>query len=456
MSYRITNPATAVIEREYELATAAEIEDALARAHAEYAVWSARPLEERIPIIRRVAELYRERRDELAEIISREMGKPIAFGRGEVGISADIFEYYADNAPKFLADEELDVASGGRALVRTAPIGVLLGIMPWNYPYYQVARFAAPNLLLGNTILLKHASNCPESAAAIARIFEDAGLPAGAYINLYVSSRDVPGIIADDRLAGVSLTGSEAAGRAVAEVAGRHLKKCVTELGGNDPYIVLSTNDLDSAVKGAVIGRMANGGQACNASKRAIVADELYDDFVEKYVARMERMQPGDPLDDGTRFGPLSSEAAVEEILEIVEDAVAKGATLRTGGKRLDRPGAWMEATVLTDVTPEMRAYREEIFGPVGVIYRVADEAAAIELANDSPYGLGSSVTTVDPEQADRVANALETGMVVFDGSGDSEPDLPFGGVKASGIGRELARFGIDEFANKKLLRWRA
>ncbi|RRJ87616.1 NAD-dependent succinate-semialdehyde dehydrogenase [Gulosibacter macacae] len=456
MSYRTTNPATNEVEREFALVAEAEIETAIATADAEYRIWSARPLAERVSIIKRVAEIYRERRDELAEIISREMGKPIAFGRGEVGISADIFDYYANNAETFLEDEELTVASGGRALVRTAPIGVLLGIMPWNYPYYQVARFAAPNLLLGNTIILKHASNCPESAAAIAQIFEDAGLPAGAYINLYVSSRQVPAIIADDRVQGVSITGSEAAGRAVAEVAGRHLKKCVTELGGNDPYIVLSTDDLDGAVKGAVLGRMANGGQACNASKRAIVVDDLYDDFVEKYVARMAKMIPGDPLDNGTRFGPLASSGAVDELIEIIDDAVAKGATLHTGGKRIDRPGAWMEATVLTDVTPEMRAYHEEMFGPVGVIYRVDGEQAAIDLANDSPYGLGSSVTTTDPEQADRVANALETGMVVFDGPGDSEPDLPFGGVKASGIGRELARFGMEEFANKKLLRWRA
>lgn len=456
MSYRILNPATNEVEREFESVSADEIEAAIAAAHEEFERWSVEPLDARIQIIKKVAQLYRERADELAEIIAREMGKPIAFGRGEVGISADIFDYYADNAEVFLADEELTIASGGRAVVRTAPLGVLLGIMPWNYPYYQVARFAAPNLILGNTILLKHASNCPESAAAIAQIFADAGLPSGAYINLYVSSRDVPSIIGDDRVRGVSLTGSEAAGRAVGEAAGRYLKKCVLELGGSDPFLVFSTDNLDATVKGAVLGRMANGGQACNSSKRAIVVDDLYDEFVEKYVARMRRIQAGDPMDDGTRFGPLSSEAAVDEILEIVDDAVAKGATLHCGGKRIEREGAWMEVTVLTDVTPEMRAYREEIFGPVGVIYRVANEDEAVRLANDSPFGLGSSVVTTDAEQAERVANALQAGMVFFNAPGDSEPDLPFGGVKASGIGRELGRYGIDEFANKKVLRWQA
>ena len=456
MSYRILNPATNELEREVPTMTPDALERAIARAADEFEIWSRRILDERVAVLRLAAELHRRHADELAELAAREMGKPIAFGRGEVAISADIYDYYADHAAEFLADDELSVASGGRALVRTAPLGVLLGIMPWNYPVYQVARFAAPNLALGNTILLKHASNCPGTAEAIAELLLEAGAPAGAYQNLTVPSSSVAGIIADPRVRGVSLTGSEAAGRAVAEVAGRELKKCVLELGGSDPFIVLSTDDLDATVKAAVLGRMSNAGQMCNASKRAIVVDELYDEFVAKYVARMERMQPGDPLESGTRFGPLASTEAVDELVAIVEDAVVKGATLECGGHRVDRPGAWMEATVLTGVTPEMRAYREELFGPVGVIYRVAGEAEAVRLANDSPFGLGSSVCSTDADQAMRVADALDTGMVVFDGAGESQPDLPFGGVKASGIGRELGRFGIDEFANKKLLRWRA
>ncbi|MGO1545028.1 MAG: NAD-dependent succinate-semialdehyde dehydrogenase [Gulosibacter sp.] len=452
--YQVLNPATGKVESEFPRATDAEVLEAVARADERYASWRETPLEERAAIIHRVAELYRERSEELAEIIAREMGKPVRQGAGEVGISADIYDYYANNAAEFLKEEELSVASGGRAVVRMAPTGVILGIMPWNYPYYQVARFAAPNLLLGNTIVLKHASNCPESAQAIANIFAEAGLPEGAYVNIFASSSQVPSIIEDPRVQGVSITGSEPAGRSVAEVAGRNLKKCVLELGGSDPFLVLDTEDLDTAVKIAVGGRMSNGGQACNASKRVIVVDAYYETFVEKYVERMARITPGNPLEAGTRFGPLSSSGAVDELVELVEDAVSKGANLRLGGKRIEQDGAWMEPTVLTDITSDMRLYREEAFGPVASIYRVADEQEAIRLANDSTFGLGSSVITTDETQANRVADQLEAGMVFINSAGDTEPDLPFGGVKASGIGRELGRFGMEEFANRKLVRW--
>ncbi|KAB1640970.1 NAD-dependent succinate-semialdehyde dehydrogenase [Gulosibacter chungangensis] len=458
--YQVLNPATGKVESEFPRASDAEVREAIDLAHHTYNSWRDTKLEERVAIIKRVAELYRERRGELVEIIAREMGKPVRQGAGEIGISADIFDYYADNAAEFLKEEELTVASGGRAVVRMAPTGVILGIMPWNYPYYQVARFAAPNLLLGNTIVLKHASNCPESAQAIAKIFDDAGLPAGAYVNIYASSSQVPSIIEDPRVQGVSLTGSEPAGRSVAEVAGRNLKKCVLELGGSDPFLVLSTEDVTAAAKIAVGGRMANSGQACNASKRVIVVDEYYDEFLQAYLERMKLFAPGDPLDGGTRFGPLSSAGAVDELVELVEDAVAKGANLLLGGNRIEpdegdwAEGAWMEPTVLTDITPEMRIYREEAFGPVASIYRVADEVEAIRLANDSPFGLGSSIITNDEEQANRVADQIEAGMVYINSAGESEPDLPFGGVKASGIGRELGRFGMEEFANRKLVRW--
>ena len=452
-AYQLLNPATGVTEATFDRASDGEVQDAIGRAHTAYQSWRVAPMADRVEAIRRTADLYLERKDELASIISREMGKPVVQAAGEVQISADIYRYYADHGPSFLEEETLTVASGGSAVVRSAPIGVLLGIMPWNYPYYQVARFAAPNLILGNTILLKHASNCPESAAAIESILHEAGIPTDAYINLYASSSQVPAIIADPRVQGVSLTGSEKAGSAVGEVAGKYLKKCVLELGGSDPFIVLDAPDLDRVVSQAVSGRLSNGGQACNSPKRMIVVDELYDAFVEKVTAKVSRIQAGDPADPKTRFGPLSSSGAVDELVGLVADARDKGALVLVGGNRIEREGAWMEPTVVTGITPEMRLYREEAFGPVIAIYRVADVDAAVELANDSPYGLGSAVFTADAQLASDVADRLETGMVYINTPGGSEPDLPFGGVKLSGIGRELGRFGMDEFANKKLVR---
>jgi succinate-semialdehyde dehydrogenase / glutarate-semialdehyde dehydrogenase len=324
--------------------------------------------------------------------------------------------------------------------------------MPWNYPYYQVARFAAPNLMIGNTIILKHAPQCPESALAMEQIFRDAGLPADAYINVFATNDQVADMIADPRIAGVSVTGSERAGAAVAEVAGRNLKKVILELGGSDPFIVLDTDDMAKTAQSAVMARMGNAGQACNAAKRIIVVGDQYDEFVDQFTAIMSTLQPGDPTDPNTVFGPLSSEKAAEGLMSQINDAVEKGATLRTGGKRVDRPGAFVEATVLTDVTPEMRAYREELFGPAAVIYHVPDAAAAVELANSSSFGLGGAVYSTDPEQAAEVAGMLDTGMVWINSPQGSMADLPFGGTKRSGVGRELGPNGIDEFVNKKLI----
>lgn len=450
--YQVTNPSTGEVEKEFATATDAEVQDALARSHAAYGEWRTTTKDERARVLRRVADLYDERADELAAIIAREMGKPIREGKGELQLVASIYRYYADQGPALLADAPLDPAMGGSAVVRKEPVGPLLGIMPWNFPYYQVARFAAPNLMVGNTILLKHAPQCPESALAIDAIFDEAGLPTDAYVNLFATNEQSADIIGDPRVAGVSVTGSERAGSAVAEVAGRHLKKVVLELGGSDPFILLDADDLGAAVKSAVRGRMGNAGQACNGAKRMIVVDDLYDDFVEQFTAAMGALTPGDPFDSSTGFGPLSSEAAAANLLEQVEDAVAKGATLRTGGKRLDRPGAFVEATVLTDVTPDMRAYREELFGPAAVVYRVADAAEAVALANDSSFGLGGVVWTSDTEQAQRIADQLDTGMVWINSAQGSAADLPFGGTKRSGVGRELGPYGIDEFVNKKLI----
>ena len=337
-AYKSVNPATGETLREFPEATDAEIANAVEAAHKAYAAWRDEPVETRAKVIARVAELYRERADELARLIALEMGKPLREAKGEVALSANIYEYYATRGPGFMADEHLDAAGGGTAVVRTLPVGALLGIMPWNYPYYQVARFAGPNLVLGNTVLLKHANSCPQSALAMEQIFADAGVPEGAYINLFATNEQAADIIADPRIQGVSLTGSERAGSAVAEVAGRNLKKYVLELGGSDPFIVLDTQDLDATVKAAVAGRMGNAGQACNAAKRFIVMEDIYDEFVEKFTARMAGIEPGDPLDPETRFGPLSSQAAADGLVEQIRNAVEQGATLRTGGGRIDGP----------------------------------------------------------------------------------------------------------------------
>lgn len=452
-AYKTVNPATGETLKEFAEATDAEIAEAISTAHTAFASWRAQPVEARSKVLTRVAELYRERSDELAALISTEMGKPLREAKGEVALSANIYEYYATEGPGFMADEELNVKGGGGATVRTEPIGAILGIMPWNFPYYQVARFAGPNLMLGNTVLLKHANNCPQSALAMEQIFSDAGLPQGTYINLFATNDQAADIIADSRIQGVSLTGSERAGSAVAEVAGRNLKKYVLELGGSDPFIVLDAQDLDATVKSAVAGRMGNAGQACNAAKRFIVMDDLYEDFVEKFTAAMEKIQPGDPMDEATRFGPLSSQAAADGLVEQIRDAVDKGATLNTGGALIDGPGAYIQPTVLTGVTEEMRAFSEELFGPVAVIYKVSSTDEAVDLANSSPYGLGGAVFSADEDKALDVADRLESGMVSINGVSGTQPDLPFGGVKRSGVGRELGRFGMDEFVNKKLIR---
>jgi succinate-semialdehyde dehydrogenase/glutarate-semialdehyde dehydrogenase len=450
--YQVVNPSTGEVEKEFETATDAEIQDVLACSHAAYGAWKATDKGERTKVLLRVAELYDERRDELAAIIAREMGKRIPEAKGEIKLVASIYRYYAEQGPDLLADTPLNPAMGGDALVRKEPVGALLGIMPWNFPYYQVARFTAPNLMIGNTIILKHAPQCPESALAMEQIFHDGGLPEDAYINVFATNDQAADMIADERLVGVSVTGSERAGAAVAEVAGRNLKKVVLELGGSDPFIVLGADDLGKAVKAAVQGRMGNAGQACNAAKRMIVVDELYDDFVDQFTAAMSGLTPGDPTDPSSAYGPLSSEGALNNLLEQIDDAVAKGATVKAGGKRVDRPGSFMEATVLTDVTPEMRAYKEELFGPAAVIYKVADADEAVELANSSPFGLGGVVWSEDPAYAEQIADRLDTGMVWINTAQGSAADLPFGGTKRSGVGRELGAYGIEEFVNKKLI----
>jgi succinate-semialdehyde dehydrogenase / glutarate-semialdehyde dehydrogenase len=452
MNYQVVNPATGQVEQEYPTATDAQIGEILDRAGRGFTAWRRTSMAERTDILRRVAQLYKDRSAELGAIITREMGKTTAEAQGELKFTVAIYRYYANNGADLLKDEPLHSNTPGTAWIRKSPIGALLGIMPWNYPYYQVARFAAPNLMIGNTIVLKHAPQCPESALAMEQIFHEAGLPADAYINVFASNEQVAEMIADPRIAGVSVTGSERAGSAVAAAAGQQLKKVVLELGGSDPFIVLDGADLPSVAKAAAAARMENGGQACNASKRMIVTADVYDDFMSEFTAAMSGYATGDPTDPATAYGPLSSEQAARNLMDQINDAVSKGATVDLGGRRLDRPGAFVEATVLSGVTPEMRAYREELFGPAAVVYKVSSADEAVELANSSSYGLGGTVFSSDEALALDVADRLDVGMVWINQPEGGGPELPFGGTKRSGVGRELGPLGIDEFVNKKLI----
>jgi succinate-semialdehyde dehydrogenase/glutarate-semialdehyde dehydrogenase len=450
--YAVVNPATGETVKSYPTITDQDLADAITRADQAHREWSASTtVAERAALVRRVGELHTEQRQRLGEIIVREMGKPIEQALGEVDFSVAIYDFYADNAENLLADEPIKLLEGdGSAFVRRSSYGVLLGIMPWNYPYYQVARFAGPNLAIGNTILLKHAPQCPESAEAIEQIYHEAGFPRDAYINIYATNQQIETVIADPRVRGVSLTGSERAGAAVAEIAGRNLKKVVLELGGSDPFILLATDDLDAAVESAVGARLENTGQACNAAKRFIVVDELYEPFLEKFTTALTAVKPGDPTSSDTTIGPLSSTTATDRLADQVKRAVDQGAKLVAGG---DHEGNFFSTTVLTGVTSDNDAYREEFFGPVATVYRVGSEDEAVELANDTPYGLGSYVMTNDSEQALRVADKIDAGMVFVNAVGLEGAELPFGGVKRSGFGRELGRFGADEFVNKKMIR---
>ncbi|MEX5257230.1 NAD-dependent succinate-semialdehyde dehydrogenase [Kocuria arenosa] len=451
--YRSVNPATGRVLAEHPTATDAEVQEALAGADAAFRAWRAAPIEERAAVVARVGALFTERVEELATTITEEMGKPLAEAREEVEFCAEIFAYFAEQGPALAADQPITASGGGRAVIQKRPVGVLLGIMPWNYPYYQVARFAAPNLVLGNTILLKHAESCPRAALALQQLMDDAGVPAGAYRNVFASHDQVADIIADPRVQGVSLTGSERAGAKVAEIAGRNLKKVVLELGGSDPYVVLDTADVRESARAAFATRMGNTGQACNSNKRMIVMDDVYDEFVAELTRQAQSLTPGDPAADapGT-YAPLSSRAAAEGLARQIQEAVDAGATLHAGGRLLEGPGAYLEPTVLTGITPGMAAHHEELFGPVAVVYRVADDEQALALANDTPYGLGGAVFSTDPDRARRLAEGLDSGMAAVNAAEAEGAEMPFGGVKRSGYGRELGPLGMDEFVNKRLL----
>ncbi|MGC0367260.1 succinate-semialdehyde dehydrogenase/glutarate-semialdehyde dehydrogenase [Rhodococcus sp. 27YEA15] len=441
-TYQVIDPSTGEVVETFEHTSDAEIQRAITASAVAYASWKDMPITDRAVVVRRIGDLFVERAVDLATIMSQEMGKSVAEGMEEIEFCRAIFEYYATEGPALAADQEIQTTSGGHAVVRKLPVGPLLGIMPWNFPYYQVARFVAPNLMLGNTILLKHAASVPRSALAIAEIISDAGVPLGAYENVFATHAQLETIIADPRVQGISLTGSERAGSIVAALAGKHLKKCVLELGGSDPMVVLDTDNLDDLVDKAWSFRMYNSGQVCNSNKRMIVMSDLFDDFVAKLADKALAVE---------NFSPMSSRAAAESLSALVDDAVSKGATLHAGGVLGSGPAAYYSPAVLSGVTENMRAYREELFGPVAVVYRVSSDEEALDLANDTPYGLGGSVFSTDTDRAERVATRLDVGMSNVNTTAGEGADLPFGGVKRSGFGRELGPLGMDEFVNKRL-----
>ncbi|WP_258142696.1 NAD-dependent succinate-semialdehyde dehydrogenase [Arthrobacter sp. MYb227] len=450
--YRVINPATGAVVEEFATATDAEVQEALAAAEAGFQSWKNVDINERAKIVTRVGELFAERSDELAAIITEEMGKPLSESKGEAEFCKDIFEYFATEGPTLAADQEIKTIGGGKAVIERLPVGPLLGIMPWNYPYYQVARFVAPNLMLGNTIVLKHAEACPRSALAIQKIMDDAGIPAGVYNNVFATHDQISTIIEDSRIQGVSLTGSERAGAIIGEQAGRNLKKAVLELGGSDPYVILDSADLAADAATAWATRMENTGQACNSNKRMIIMEDIYDEFVAELTKLAEGLVPGNPAEEveGT-FGPLSTRGAAEGVAAQVQDAIDKGATLHAGGVLHDGPGAYLSPTIISGITKEMRAYYEELFGPVAIVYKVSSDEEALELANDTQYGLGGAVFSTDPARAAKVAAGLQVGMANVNAPAAEGADMPFGGVKRSGFGRELGPLGMEEFVNKRL-----
>ncbi len=452
MSYQSINPYNGELVKTFEEQTDRQLESAIATATNCFEEWRKLTFADRSVIVARAAAIMRESAAEFARPVTLEMGKLLTESVGEVMLSADILDYYATHAERFLAHEHLDPDSG-EAVVETSPLGVLFGVQPWNFPYYQLARFAGPNLMAGNVVLVKHSGTVPQCAIAFERLWRDAGAPEGAYTNLLISHSQVLSVIDDPRIRGVALTGGVGAAKGVAARAGQNVKKSTMELGGSDAFIVLEDADLDMTITWAVWAKMNNMGQCCIAAKRFIIVESLADRFLEKFKTAMESLKPGDPMNKDTTLAPLSSEAALVQLLKQVDEAIAYGATLVLGGKRLDRPGSFMQPTILTDIHPDNPAYREEFFGPVALFFRVQDEEAAIALANDSDYGLGGSVFTQDIERGKRIASRIDTGMVFVNHPTWTAADLPFGGIKNSGYGRELSSLGIQEFVNKKLVR---
>ncbi|MGC9669399.1 NADP-dependent succinic semialdehyde dehydrogenase [Planosporangium sp. 12N6] len=452
MPIATTNPATGEVLKTFEPMSAEQIESCLRAAVSGAKQLRRTSFAQRATWMRSAADLLEAERDQLAALMTTEMGKTLASAKAEVTKCATGCRYYAEHAREFLADEPRDAKAVNaiRAYTRYQPLGIVLAIMPWNFPLWQAIRFAAPALMAGNVGLLKHASNVPQTALFLGELFGRAGFPDDAFQTLLISSGQVETVLSDHRVRAATLTGSEAAGRSVAEIAGRHLKKTVLELGGSDPFVVMPSADLAKAAEVAAVARCQNNGQSCIAAKRFIVHTDGYDVFVDELVRRMSALRVGDPMDDATDIGPLATEQGVHDADALVRDAVDKGATVLLGGKPLDRPGWWYPPTVVAGLTPEMRMWHEEVFAPVAGLYRVSSYEEAIEVANDNPYGLGSNAWTNDPGEQERFITDLDAGMVFVNGMTTSYPELPFGGVKHSGYGRELAELGPREFCDIK------
>jgi succinate-semialdehyde dehydrogenase/glutarate-semialdehyde dehydrogenase len=452
MAYQSVNPFDGKILQTFEELTDEQLDIAIENAAICFETWRHTTFAERSTVVARAAAILDARVDSFAHPVTMEMGKLIDQARGEVVLSADILKYYAKNAERFLAPQHLDPRVGD-AEVESSPFGVLFGVQPWNFPYYQLARFAAPNLMAGNVVMVKHAGCVPQCAIAFEKLWLEAGAPAGAYTNLLISHDQVNRVIDDPRIKGVALTGSVEAGKLVAGRAGHNLKKSTMELGGSDAFIVLEDADLDQTVKWAVWAKMNNTGQCCVAAKRFIVVEELADRFLNQFKTALAALSAGDPMDSTTTLGPLSTEAALLHLLDQVKRAVAHGATVVMGGERIDRPGAFMQPTILANIKPGNPAFRDEFFGPVALFFRVKNEDEAVALANNSDFGLGGSVFTSDIARGKRVASRVDTGMMFVNHPTWTSEDLPFGGIKNSGYGRELSSMGIQEFVNKKLVR---
>lgn len=452
MPYQTVNPFNNQLIKEYTPHNDDQVELALAQADALYhSDWSKGEIIQRLPVLHKLADLMESRVEELANIASVEMGKLIEQSRGEVKLCGQIARYYANNAQKFLAPVSYE-SSLGEAWVEHHPIGVLMAVEPWNFPFYQLMRVLAPNLAAGNPVVVKHASIVPHCAEAFEKLVHEAGAPKGAYTNLYISQDQVANIIADDRVQGVALTGSEKAGSIVAAQAAKKLKKATLELGGNDVFVVLDDCELEKAVKVGAEARLNNAGQVCTAAKRFIVQEKVAKAFLQQLTEHFKNVKMGDPLDETTTLGPLSSKSALEGLIEQVNDAVKQGAKLHLGGKALQHEGNFFEPTILTHISRDNPAYFTEFFGPVAQVYVVSDDEEIVKLANDSHYGLGGAIFSTDIERAKKLASRIETGMVYINTLTDTAPELPFGGVKRSGFGRELSDLGIKEFVNQKLV----
>jgi len=453
MAYQSVNPFTGETMQSFPGISDEALQTTLAEAAATYEKWQLLSYAARAKIINKAAELLHQQSDAFARTMTLEMGKRISEARGEVDFSSRILAYYAKNAERFLAPVKLH-PEHGEAHMESSPIGVIFAVEPWNFPYYQLARVAGPHLMAGNVLIVKHSSIVPRCALAFEKLLLDAGAPQGLYTNLFVSHEQTDKLIADPRIKGVALTGSVEAGRIIAAGAGKAVKISSMELGGADAFIVLEDADLEHAVKWAVWGRMFNAGQTCCAAKRFIVVEALADKFLAEFKSALSALEAGDPLDEATTLGPLSSEAAILTLLGQVKVAVENGAKIALGGKRIDRTGAFMEPTILTDIIATNPAFRDEFFGPVAMFFRVRDEDEAIALANNSDFGLGGSVFTKNLARGRRVASRVETGMMFINNIDWTDPELPFGGIKDSGYGRELGNMGIQEFVNKKLVRY--